>query len=229
MKRAKIFAALLASSMMLAPAMSVGAVNITVDGNAGQYEAYRLLDLTVSLKRGDSHEEGEHTANCYNYAYTVNPTYGDLLRGLEGMESADSDSNGEITDYELVKYIESLNSVSIRTFADSVWGAISVNESIEADATSDGKIITVGEQGYYLIVESASAEDPDSVSLVMLDTAGENDIKVTSKEDIPTLEKKVKGADSEDYVDAVDASRGETVEFKLTGSIPSNIDNYKTY
>ena len=99
--------------------------------------------------------------------------------------------------------------------------------TLDADYTSTGNIFTVDTQGYYLIAESQKADDPDSVSLVMLNTAGQENITVTSKEGIPTLEKKIKDGDS--YADAVDAAVGDTVEFRLTGSMPENIGNYKTY
>lgn len=48
---------------------------ITIDGTGSAFAAYRLFDLTTSLKTGDTHEEGEHTSDCYNYSYTLNEKY----------------------------------------------------------------------------------------------------------------------------------------------------------
>lgn len=225
-KKTPILAMALAMTMLCMPAMSAqAAVNITVDGNAKSYEAYQLLDLTTSLKSGDTHAENEHTKDCYNYSYKVNAKYGAIVK--EAAPEADADGNGTVTDDELITYLEGMGTEDTRAFADNVWSQI-VAGSIAADYTSTGKILTVDEQGYYLIVEAESESDPDSVSLVMLDTAGADDIKVTSKEDIPELTKKVKAADG-NYVDAVDAARGDTVEFQLTGDLPNNVNNYKTY
>lgn len=223
-KTLRFMTAAMAMSMMLMPAISAqAAVNITVNGNAKEYQAYKLMNLTTSLKAGDTHEAGQHTKDCYNYSYTVNSKYADIMRAAAG-NSADADGNGTVSDTELVGYVEGLDADGIRAFADNVFEGLG---TLDADYTSTGNIFTVDTQGYYLIAESQKADDPDSVSLVMLNTAGQENITVTSKEGIPTLEKKIKDGDS--YADAVDAAVGDTVEFRLTGSMPENISNYKTY
>lgn len=223
-KTLRFMTAAMAMSMMLMPAISAqAAVNITVNGNAKEYQAYKLMNLTTSLKAGDTHEDGQHTKDCYNYAYTVNSKYADIMKTAAG-NAADADGNGSVSDEELIGYVEGLDANGIRAFADNIFTDV---RALGADHTSTSNIITVDTQGYYLIAESQKADDPDSVSLVMLDTAGQEDITVTSKEGIPTLEKKIKDGDA--YVDAMDAAIGDTVEFKLTGSMPENIGNYKTY
>jgi fimbrial isopeptide formation D2 family protein/LPXTG-motif cell wall-anchored protein len=72
----------------------------------------------------------------------------------------------------------------------------------------------------------------------MLKTAGLSSVKVSTKEDVPTLEKKVK-ADNDNYKitgawasgvqDAADYDIGDDVPFQLTGSLPTTIKNYSSY
>lgn len=224
-KRISLFAAAMAAVLTLIPAMSVEAVTITVDGNAKEYQAYKLLDLTTSAK-----EDAEGDEDAYNYSYTVNSKYESVMK--DAAPGADANKDGTVSDKELIDYIGQLDADGIRVFADDVWKGISSN-SLAADFTStDGNIISVDSQGYYLITESKSADDPDSVSLVMLDTAGQENITVTSKEGIPTLEKKVEGEIDGAYhwMDATDANEeNNLVQFRLTGTLPATIGNYKTY
>lgn len=235
MKGVKFLTLMLASSMALMSAIPVRAMTITVDGNASQYEAYRLFDLTTSLKAGDTHNDGEHTGDCYNYAYSINPAYVNLVKALDVVKNADANSDGAITDTEIIEYVGSLDAPGIRSFADAAYKAIKAEDK-KADLTSAGHIFTTEKQGYYLIAESTPAADPDSVSLVMLDTAGAEDIKVSAKEDVPVLTKKIADTNKETMpieasalTDAVDAKQGEDVRFVLTGTMPENIGNYSTY
>ena len=68
----------------------------------------------------------------------------------------------------------------------------------------------------------------------MLDTAGNDSVTVTTKEDRPELEKKVKekndstGAES-DWQDAADYDIGDNVPFQLTGTVDAKYDNYGSY
>ena len=68
----------------------------------------------------------------------------------------------------------------------------------------------------------------------MLDTAGNDSVTVTTKEDRPELEKKVKekndstGAES-DWQDAADYDIGDNVPFQLTGTVDAKYDKYGSY
>lgn len=60
------------------------AADITIDGSGDQYQAYRLLNLTTSLKTDVDHTgDHTHTPACHNYAYTVNGTYRAALKGKQ--------------------------------------------------------------------------------------------------------------------------------------------------
>lgn len=78
-------------------------------------------------------------------------------------------------------------------------------------------------QGYYLIAETATDGSNDAISLVMLDTAGQQNVKVKSKESIPTLEKKIKLEDGT-LVDMDTVAFTDTVTFQLTATLPKTLE-----
>lgn len=195
--------------------MPAFAADITIDGSGEKFEAYQLFTLTTSLKAGDhDHTEGVHNKDCYNYSYKMTEKYENALKAVTGKSDEAS----------VIEYIQNLNADGARAFADSMFAQV---KGMEADKTASDKTFSNVDQGYYLIVETKSAANPDSVSLVMLDTAGQDNLTVDTKEGVPTLEKKI--VDNGKDVDAADYAIGDTVQFKLTGSMPDNIDGYSSY
>lgn len=211
------------------------AATIQVDGTAKEYEAYRLLDLSTQLKSGCGHtgEDATHEKDCYLYSYTVSDKYRDGM--VTAAQSAgldfDIDKDGKISDRELIDGMEKMDAAATRKFADNLAKTIL---SLDADLTTNDKTFTDAPQGYYLIYESTLDESPDSRSLIMLDTAGQEDITITSKEDVPTVEKKILVADesAEDgyrRVDANDVNAGDEIVYEVTITMPDNVADYKTY
>lgn len=96
--------ALLAGIMAMALSVPASAVDITIDGSAASYDAFRLLNLTTSLKSEDdvvheSHEAGQHTDACYNYAYTVNDKYLAVMQEAMPDGVGDTDADGTVRFY----------------------------------------------------------------------------------------------------------------------------------
>lgn len=223
MNRKKVLSLLTAGMMLGAMMVPASAAEITIQGGAqgAEYQAYRLLDLTTSLKtdHGDQGAEHVHGHDCYNYAYTVNPTYRAVLRTALGLEDA-------ATDDDIIGGIQAMesNGDEIRIFADAVFEAVKTSP---ADETATGDSFANVDQGYYLITEHAAGAAPDAISLVMLDTAGQDDVTVQTKEGIPTLEKKIKVG--EELLDADAVAAGDTVVYQLKATMPDKIDAYETY
>lgn len=127
---------------MMATAMlgqSVLAANISVSGTAKEYEAYRLLDLSTSLKANCGHGESDtHEKDCYLYTYTVSDKYRDgLLAAVTASNfDFDIDKNGEISDRELIDGMEAMDAAATRKFADNLSKSIL---SLDADLTTTNK------------------------------------------------------------------------------------------
>lgn len=213
-KMRKIMAMLLAMMMVAGFSLTTFAANITLNGGAegSQYSAWKLLSAT------DLGEvEGEQ-----KYAYEVNETYQAILQGI----------TGKTTDADIIDYINNLDDEGIRDFADAVYEEI-VAANITGVASTGNSFAGV-EQGYYLIAETKVGNAQDTYSLVMLDTAGNESVTVNTKEDLPTLEKKIKETnDSTGFVsewqDGADYDFTDAVPFKLTGTVSSKYDDYKEY
>ena len=125
---------------------------------------------------------------------------------------------------------------TMRQVADRLYRAI-----IEANITPDKENMTgtndnIG-QGYWMIADVTDLDGNEANSLVMVDTKGQDALTITPKTALPTVEKKVKDIDdSEDdnildnaWHDTADHDIGDTVPFKLTGTLPSNAAHYTSF
>lgn len=212
----KLASFILAFAMVMAIAMpsvvmaADGKSTITVDGaTAGsEYVAYELFNATDD---GNGH-----------FSYTVNSKYETVLKEV----------TGKSTGAEIVKYLNGIkdNTTAVREFADKVYAKV---KTMDVDYTAANGVFAEVDQGYYLIAQTKIGTN-EAYSLVMLGTAGKNNLKITPKTGVPTFEKKIKekndstGVES-GWQDASDYDIGDKVPFKLTGTVSDKYDNYKTY
>ena len=81
--------------------------------------------------------------------------------------------------------------------------------------------------GYYMIIDRSNistSERDEAYSARMLFVA--DNIKQVLKEDVPTLDKKIQRANDNKYYSTEVAGVGDVVDFRLTGTLPNNYDNY---
>lgn len=202
---------LLALAMLISMATAAFATDITIEGGVegSEYAAYQLLGATDG---GDG-----------KYAYTLNDKYTAILQSVTGKtEQAD-----------IVAYIEALTTAeAIQNFANSVYEAI-VDGGIVADATTANDVFANVSQGYYLIAETKLGNDQDTFSLVMLDTAGQENVTVSTKEGKPTVEKKIEEKNDSTGVsswgDHADYDIGDSINYRITGTVSSKYAEYKSY
>ena len=254
----KLVSILLALAMILCLSATAFAaedttLNIT-DSTGRTYAGYKLLNLTTSLKEGAHHPNtctGNHSKDCYNYAYTVNEKYRAILQaevftngGNYLWEGTTKPTTAEgVTDEQILKYLENQTKDegdvfhTMRQVADRLYRAIK-EAAIPADETNlKGDGTSALAQGYWIIADTSSLSGNEANSLVMVDTKGQEELTINPKTALPTVEKKVKDIeDSEDgnildnpWHDSADHDIGDTVPFKLTGTLPSNAAYYKSY
>lgn len=90
-------------------------------------------------------------------------------------------------------------------------------------------------QGYYLFVTDGSTlgtekkPEKNTGTSPIFAVVGETLVTVTEKTSIPTVVKKVKNDDGSDWADKADSQMGQKVEYKLTGTVASNIATFDTY
>lgn len=212
----KILALALALIMVLGLATSVSAAQITIDDDKvenAEYGAYKLLD---AIDLGDG-----------KFSYTVNEKYRTALQGIVGASA---------TDEEIIAYIDAQDTADeTRAFADAIYEKI---KNLGVDYEAENNVFADVAQGYYLIVEtetgSAEGFEEDTVSLVMLDTAGKTSVTVETKEELPKSDKKVKDSndstpETSDWQDSADHDIGDAVPFKITFTLPSDYAKYDHY
>ena len=254
MKAMKKFAAMMLSVIMVL-ALSVPAfaaehdtVTITINDPMGvmpmadepltrSYDAYKLLNLTTS-QSGDK----------VNYAYTLNDKYADILKELVFAENWEEslgdkpDSKDKVTQEQVIAYLGTLTSDikdddgtitqigSIHDFMVKVYKKIEAAEpAISVDATSSNGQFTDMAQGYWMIVDTTKIEGNDTNSLIIVDTKGQDEITVTPKTSVPTVDKEVQENSTKDWGDSADYNIGDNVPFKLTGTVSEYYDYYETY
>ncbi|MBR4282642.1 MAG: isopeptide-forming domain-containing fimbrial protein, partial [Clostridia bacterium] len=234
------------------PAFAANTTLTITNSDGRNYEGFKLLNLTTSLK-GEGHHtahDGDHVDSCYNYAYTVNAKYRTILQDevfanggnyLWDTETKPATAAG-ITDDHILKYINNQTSDNgdeyhtMRQVADRVYRAIKA-AGIEADAKNMTGTNDNVEQGYWMIADVTDISGNAANSLVIVDTKGQEALTVTPKTALPTVEKKVKDIeDSEDdsildnaWHDSADHDFGDVVPFKLTATLPSNAQYYTSY
>ena len=256
----KLFAIILALVMVFAMSATAFAENtvdatLTINDSTGrEYAGYKLLNLTTSLKSDDHHPTactGNHSSDCYNYAYTVNPTYRAILQQevlahggnyiWDGIQIP-SDYKA-VTDEQILKYLANQTSDegdvyhTMRIVADRLYRAIKADPTITAEEPNLAGTGDTLEQGYWIIADVTNLTGNEANSLVMVDTKGQGELIINPKIGLPTVEKKVKDIDdSEDdkiadnaWQDSADHDIGDTVPFKLTATLPSNLQGYQTY
>lgn len=214
-------------------ATPVSAANITIEGEATGYSAYQLLTLKQGVRPG--HTDGETCEKCgtevkdkehFAYDYSVTEKYKQAVAA--GVVAASDGISVDEADY--IDFISGLEGDKIRAFADAAYKFI-VSESIGADEVTSTKAFTDIADGYYLIAETGDIADGDSVSLVMLDTAGNPDITVKSKEGVPTLEKKITDSEGNVIGDSDTVAVSDSVFYEITVTAPDDdiMSKYDTY
>lgn len=127
------------------------------------------------------------------------------------------------------------NSAVAAAFADVVANYVIGDGHSTTDwtATTDGTPahyeITDLTGGYYFVKSANTASTDVANTRYMLEVVG--NATVEAKNGVPTVDKKVQNENNtkENFADTTTAQIGQTVNFKLTGTLPSNYDYYKNY
>ena len=200
------------------------AILVINDATARTYDGYQLLNLTTSLKCDHAEGEKHSEEDCYNYAYTVNEKYLAILQAEAGANN------------DIIAYLEGLQGGDTGTLhdaAEDIYAAIKDGD-IDADEPNVTDTASIA-QGYWLFADVTNLQGKNEAnSLVIVDTKGQEELILSPKTGLPTIEKKVKDTndstgETTDWQDSADYDIGDTVTFKLTATLPENIAGYDTY
>ena len=222
----KLLAMLLCIAMVLGMATTVFAANtnphtitITHVKTGHTYEAYQIFAGDMS--------------NADNKL--VNIVWGTGVDGAALLSALKDDATiGELfTDAETADDVanviaaESFTADMVDAFAEIVGAHLTTTVAGTSDETDAGYIINVTGDGYYLVKDKNETVDNEYDSYTKYILKVVENVEVNHKGTVPEVEKKIVVGDSE--VDANTADIGDTINYKITGTLPSNIDEYDTY
>lgn len=98
------------------------------------------------------------------------------------------------------------------------------------ESTSDTVELTVDAPGYYLVKDKDGSQNSKNGAYTrfMMQVTGAESVEV--KNDVPTVEKKVKENSNSEWQYAADYDMGDTVPFQLTAELPKKrVDDYNHY
>ncbi|MEE1324710.1 MAG: isopeptide-forming domain-containing fimbrial protein [Bifidobacteriaceae bacterium] len=209
--------------------------------DAYKFTAYKLMDATNT---------GTDTDPTYAYSFPSDGMKAAVVAAFNGLGLKDADGKAitvATTDYDSViaKAIETNiadDSATARAFAD----ALALSKALGSGTELVGSTTADVDEGYYLIVQTDGPGEKENApngknytfSRAMLTSvlATNDSNTVTVKRSEVTMTKAVldDAADNWDeategwFTDA-DYTIGETIPFKLTGTLPENINEFQTF
>ena len=240
MKRIKKLAAILLTLTMVmlltVPAFAAGAYSITIqnDREGHTYEAYQIFAGDVS---SDAVQEGNIEGPVLSNIVWGNGVNGNAL--LAALKGADADKYGEcITAADVAKALGAENATAedAAAFAEIAAEHLTKVEGTATVVVEGNYVINNLAAGYYLVKDQDGSleSDADAATGYIVQVLGNVTIEPKDS-DVPIVEKKVSEEDYRQddgygytYNDVADWDIGDSVPFKLIGSIP-DISAYDTY
>lgn len=215
------------------------------------YSGYLLMTLVTSQKCTDTHE---HESDCYNYAYTVNPKYTDILLKVINANKAEGTADLEVAAIDRVPTAAENNAIvswistyvgegadkrmNARDFTNAVYAEILALNSdtddtnnIAADKTAsdedaDGTVILDKiAHGYWLIADTTTGIPEGATA----DRTSTLVILDTSTVTVTAKNKEMtitKNITNPDPTNVSDHNIGDTVNYTIVATIDPNMAQY---
>lgn len=230
----------LALTLCLAlPALAVDdptyTLTIKSDTPNHDYEAYQIFAGELA----EDPDTGKDTLVNITWGSGVNSTGDALINAIKGISVGDSASTPfaacktaddvatELAKNTNAELADAFAAVVAQHLADTPTGTATT-----AATVTNGKYVAAIENlpaGYYLVKEKTFQGDEgvgNAYTKFILEIV--KNVEVEAKADAPTLEKKVSNTNGSGYKDAVAASVGSTVYFKITSKVPK-MEGYNQY
>ena len=213
----KFTAMLLAVIMVLGMAMSASAdeTDSTTDG------------YTITITHNDAKQAHTYAA----YQVFTGDLYGNVLSNIVWGSNVTKQDQAALEEKYKVTSAAAL-AEKIVTEDDAKAFAEAVEEYLTgtpaSSTTTDNKVYTINVEtaGYYLIKDVATVNTHDSYTRYMMKVV--KDTSVSHKGTVPTVDKQITNTGTED-TETGDFNIGDTVNYSLIGTLPSNYADYTTY
>lgn len=204
---------------------------------------------------GDSGETGD-TAPAVTYSITINNSVAGYTYAAYQIFKGDLDDKGTLSNIDwgsgvtadgktaLLSFdkgereapyanaaalAEALEDSNIGNFAEEVGTYLTNKSAGEASSLTGSSYVISGlEAGYYLVKNTDIPTDADKVYNTSYILRVVKNVTVDPKVGVPETEKKIV-EDNDSKVVTNEASIGDTINYEITGTLPTNLDKYSTY
>lgn len=240
-------------TMAFAENVAAPANSITINKNANngsvKYKAYQIFEADVVDETGKTGKTDKVVSNV-KWATGVNDTTQKaIIKAINDYNKDEADdlttdaSPQDVANWLTANITGTTNTTVLKdtdllnTLAELVAKNVNPTNPTGAGEASfgAGTKVSFDKSGYYLFLTDADTLASDKSTTGSKNTAtspiyavvGAGDVEVTEKTSIPTVNKEVREGTSWGKVS--DSYIGEEVEYKLTGSVASNIDTFTKY
>lgn len=192
------------------------AADVTVNGpkNGHTYEVYQIFTGDVDSNNTLSNAKYGTVAKL-----TDTENVGDAVPSatLNELANVASNTSDRVKLNKILEYVDETKLVS-------------ANATVKITDTNATATVP---SGYYLIKDKDNSilddnNKAEAYTLYLVAVAG-NTITIEPKSDVPTVEKQVKEDSTDTWGKVADAELKQEVEFKLTGTLPTDYANYEYY
>ena len=122
------------------------------------------------------------------------------------------------------------NVTKAEEFANDLQSHLGTPAKTQQVAAGGSETVTGLEPGYYLVKDTASSQsNKENGAYTSYILKIVSDTETNAKLDVPTVVKKVQENSDRVWQDAADYNIGDTIPYKLTGTLPTNYDKYTKY
>lgn len=157
----------------------------------------------------------------------------DTLEALTSLDSTASDSTKLATikkyanlDSDSTPYVTFLTSDSSAIAVDGT--TLTISHEAATDSVNATTTVTDLPDGYYLVKDASDSMGGNDVYTTYVVKVVSGTLTIVRKGTIPTVEKDIV-IDEDTTADANAVSIGDTITYKITGTLPSNYEDYTTY
>ena len=243
---AMFLAMVMAVSVLCTGALADESYSITIRGKSTghTYEAYQVFAGDVAMvKEATEDTKAEYSLSNIQWGSAIDGEK--FLAALKADSELRSDFSNCTTAADVANVLSTKDEYKGRDAAKTQKFASVVGKNLKANATctkfnmasgteSDGVVLYSAfvPAGYYLIKDKDGSQNNQTgtaATRFILEVVGPQTVE--SKDSVPTVDKKVQNTTAGETTgkDATTASIGDTVKFTLTGTLPENYDDYKSY
>lgn len=204
-------------------------INQAADNGSTSFKAYQIF--TADVVDGTS---GKVTSNVEWASDDAKTAVLGVLVNNNAPGITKGSTASDVADY-LSKITDTTPTTSLPQGSILNKIALAVEKRVTATGNSfaAGRTFTTTSAGYYLFMTdtgSLNANEKQTGTSPIFAVVGGSAVIVTEKTSIPTVTKQIKDdATGIEWKDKADSQMGQTVQYKLTGTVASNVDTFGYY